>query len=142
MMWLTGGTQRAIALLGDGTGDNSMLFRQRSAVRSKRRTGRTPIHTLDPVFLDHRPTEFEPGKLYIVMHARWTGHLCACGCGSVIDAGLGPGYRYMIFDGSSVTIRQSIGNNHLPCRSHYFITENKIEWCEPLIARTRRIPVR
>lgn len=29
---------------------------------------------------------------------------------------------------SGVTIRPSVGSFNLPCKSHYYITDNKVEW--------------
>ncbi len=46
-----------------------------------------------------------------------------------------------IFDGKTVTLYPSIGNWNLPCRSHYFITKNKVacapKWTDKQIARGR-----
>lgn len=36
----------------------------------------------------------------------------------------------MTYDGQSITLRPSIGNYSIPCQSHYYITENKVEWLE------------
>lgn len=29
---------------------------------------------------------------------------------------------------SGVTMRPSVGSFNLPCKSHYYITDNKVEW--------------
>ena len=34
----------------------------------------------------------------------------------------------MKYDGQSITLRPSIGNFNINCKSHYFITENRVEW--------------
>ena len=36
----------------------------------------------------------------------------------------------MIYDGQTITLRPSIGNFSIPYKSHYYITENKVEWLE------------
>ena len=110
----------------DTKSGDDMPLEPRPPTRAKRR-----VNSLQPVFVERRPKRFEPGKLYIVGEGSWSGHLCACGCGAEIDVGFSPGYRYMVWDGPTVTIRESIGNNHLPCKSHYYITRNKVEWLTP-----------
>src|SRR5690606_9199611 len=37
----------------------------------------------------------------------------------------------LIYDGVSVSLSPSVGNWDLPCRSHYWIRNNKIEWAKP-----------
>jgi hypothetical protein len=37
-------------------------------------------------------------------------------------------------DGEAVTLRPSIGNWDHPCRSHYLITRNKVEWARSMSA--------
>ena len=34
----------------------------------------------------------------------------------------------MKYDGQSVTLRPSIGNFNINCKSHYFITESRVDW--------------
>ena len=35
----------------------------------------------------------------------------------------------IVYDGDTVSIRPSIGNWRLPCKSHYLILENRTIWC-------------
>lgn len=34
----------------------------------------------------------------------------------------------LTFDGETVSLYPSIGNWNFPCRSHYWLTKNRIEW--------------
>lgn len=88
---------------------------------------------LRPIFVDTMPEVLEQGVLYISEKYETAIHLCACGwCG---DKTVTPfnnsqtGWQYMRDADDRVTLRPSIGNQQFPCRSHYWITENRIEWC-------------
>ena len=56
-------------------------------------------------------------------------HKCCCGCGQEVVTPLSPTDWKLIFDGETVSLSPSIGNWSYKCRSHYFITRNKIQWC-------------
>lgn len=80
------------------------------------------------------PATLEPGVLYVSDEYKIAMHLCACGCGSKVPVSLGPaGWTFTERDGRP-TIRPSIGNGQLPCRSHYFITDGRIEWAQAMSA--------
>ena len=71
------------------------------------------------------------GVLYISRPYMTTSHLCACGCGNevVLPYGRRDGMFWTLTERlSGVTIRPSVGSFNLPCKSHYYITDNKIEW--------------
>lgn len=82
---------------------------------------------LKPVFVDFIPLQLEQRHLYISMKYGTAVHLCACGCGQNVVTPLNPAGWELRYKGK-VTLRPSIGNYEFPCHSHYFITENKIEW--------------
>lgn len=90
--------------------------------------------TLDHVFTEYIPAELAPGKLYVSMQFETAVHLCACGCGSKAVTPLGQHDWTLTFDGK-VSLRPSIGNGQLPCRSHYYIRANQIDWM-PRISRS------
>ena len=94
------------------------------------------VQQLVPVWVRPIPKELEPGKLYINAEGNYLKHLCPCGCGGEIGIGLHPDGWKMQFDGVYVTIRPSVGCGFLECKSHYLITENAVEWCEPLVPTT------
>ncbi|HEY5462613.1 MAG TPA: DUF6527 family protein [Hanamia sp.] len=74
------------------------------------------------------PNELEPGVLYVSEEYSVAGHLCACGCGSKVITPLGPTEWTFSESKGKATLDPSIGNWQLPCRSHYWIINSKIEW--------------
>ena len=87
------------------------------------------VSSLVPKFVEYIPTDLEPGVLYISMKYATAIHLCACGCGEKVVTPLSRSDWKLLFDGESITLRPSIGNFEFQCKSHYFITENRIDWC-------------
>lgn len=79
-------------------------------------------------FVEYIPSQMEPDTLYISIEFDVAKHLCPCGCRSVIVTSLSPARWNLIYDGETVSLRPSIGNWTLDCKSHYFITHDKIEW--------------
>ncbi len=84
---------------------------------------------LTPVWVEFIPSELKEGELYISIRYGTDTHLCACGCGEKIVTPLKPQGWRLIYDGT-VTLRPSIGSFEIPCQSHYYITQNKIEWLD------------
>lgn len=84
---------------------------------------------LIPVYLKEIPSILEEGKLYISKEFKVAIHLCACGCkGKSVT----PLYEWTLTENDNkVTLRPSIGNwnGENTYHAHYFITNNKIEWC-------------
>lgn len=78
-------------------------------------------------FVEELPYRPENGMLYISMEHCMALHLCPCGCGHEIYIQFHPSQWRLEYDGH-VSIRPSIGNFDLPCRSHYFITSDTVEW--------------
>ena len=91
--------------------------------------------TIKPVFVETIPADaghLEAGKLYISMKYNTLIHRCPCGCGGLSEIGLHPATRQMTYDGETVSIRPSIGVRTLPCRSHYWISKNRVVWADSL----------
>lgn len=86
------------------------------------------LQEITPKFVEFIPKHLEAGPLYISGEYATTAHLCACGCGEKVVLPLHPTDWRMSFDGKAITIRPSVGNWGFPCKSHYLITENRIEW--------------
>lgn len=84
---------------------------------------------LRPAFSEYVPAQLEHGILYISMSYATAVHLCACG--SKVVTPLGPADWQLVFDGT-VSLRPSIGNGQLPCRSHYYIRHDRIDWMRPI----------
>lgn len=88
------------------------------------------IDRLRPTFIEHFPDQLEPGVLYVSMKYAICAHSCACGCGHKVITPLSPTKWKLLYDGENVTLYPSIGNYGLPCQSHYFLTNSKIEWVD------------
>ena len=96
-------------------------------------TTMTNMKELQTVFLETLPEKLEEGKLYISETFGVSKHLCPCGCKSlvVLPFNTFPDQKLhgwlMLRTQDKVTFRPSVGNYQLPCKSHYYITFNKIE---------------
>jgi hypothetical protein len=86
-----------------------------------------------PSFVDSYPDVLKEGVIYVSERFSQATHLCCCGCGTQIVTSLKPAKwsLYKSPDGS-ITIRPSIGNSNSPCKSHYYITSNVVEWEMPM----------
>jgi hypothetical protein len=78
--------------------------------------------------VDYLPRELSPGILYVSEEYKVAGHLCACGCGNKVVVPLGPAEWTFHENAGRPTLRPSIGNWQLPCRSHYVISDGRIDW--------------
>jgi hypothetical protein len=76
------------------------------------------------------PHQLQPGILYVSIEHEVAGHLCPCGCNTKVFTRLGPAGWSFKEENGKATLNPSLGNWQLPCRSHYWIRENKIEWSE------------
>ena len=96
---------------------------------------RRRMMSVTPKFVEYIPSDGDDlvsGVVYISMTHCTVVHRCPCGCGQLSEFTLDP-IRFRIeYDGNSVTFDPSIGNSNLECRSHYWIRENRIEWCPPM----------
>lgn len=80
-----------------------------------------------PVFVEEIPADLREGHLYISTEYATALHKCACGCGIEVVTPLAPTDWKLIYDGS-VSLHPSIGNWSFPCRSHYWIRSNRVQW--------------
>lgn len=76
------------------------------------------------------PETLEEAVLYISVKYGTAVHRCCCGCGREVVTPLTPTDWKLIFDGETVSLYPSIGNWNSPCRSHYWIRNNRVEWAE------------
>jgi hypothetical protein len=74
------------------------------------------------------PDVLEDSILYISLKYGTVIHRCPCGCGNEVNTSLHPTGWKMIYDGESVSLKPSIGNWSFDCKSHYWITNNDVEW--------------
>ena len=92
-------------------------------------------NTVKPVFVESIPvdlSDLKEGILLVCMKYSTLVHRCPCGCGGLSEIGLHPATRIMIYDGQNISVEPSIGVNALPCRSHYWIKNNRIVWARAL----------
>jgi hypothetical protein len=85
------------------------------------------VRGFTPRFEEYIPADPEPGLLHISLPYATAVHLCACGCRRKVVTPLKPAGWRLIFDGT-VSLDPSIGNGQYPCRSHYYIRSNRVEW--------------
>ena len=81
-------------------------------------------------FVEFIPDALDGGILYVSFAYGTAAHRCCCGCGREVVTPLTPTDWKLIFDGETVSLYPSIGNWNFPCRSHYWITHNRVEWAE------------
>ena len=82
------------------------------------------------------PRDLTPGILYVSDEYSVAGHLCACGCGNKVITPLGPAeWAFSTQDGLP-TLRPSVGNWQLPCRSHYLVIAGCVIWSGQLSDRS------
>lgn len=93
------------------------------------------IDRLRPAFVADIPEMLEPGVLYLALEYDAMVHLCACGCGAEVATPIGPTDWRIAWNGVGMTVRPSIGNGSLACRSHYVIEAGRISWCAPMSDR-------
>ena len=80
-----------------------------------------------PEFIETFPTQLQPGVLYVSATYSTAAHLCCCGCGEEVITPLSRAQWVLTFDGD-VSLRPSVGNWALPCRSHYVIDSGHVRW--------------
>lgn len=90
----------------------------------------TESQTIRHEFVEFIPEELEEGVLYISIPYATTTHPCACGCGNKVVLPLHPTHWKITFDGETVSLSPSVGNWSFPCRSHYWIKEDRIQWAK------------
>lgn len=97
---------------------------------------------LDHRFVQHIPDRLEPGVLYISMEYGTAAHSCCCGCGEEVVTPFTPTDWRMTYDGETVSLRPSVGNWNLACRSHYVVERGRVveadPWSDERIAAERR----
>lgn len=81
-------------------------------------------------FIERIPDKLDEDVLYVSITHSTSVHRCCCGCGREVVTPLAPTDWKLIFDGETVSLFPSIGNWNFPCRSHYWITNNRIDWAE------------
>lgn len=84
--------------------------------------------TLTHEFVEFVPEQLAEGVLYISPEFGTVAHRCFCGCGREVATPLSPTDWEVTFDGETVSLWPSIGNWGFPCKSHYWIKNNRVQW--------------
>jgi hypothetical protein len=86
------------------------------------------MHSITHRFVENIPEAVDAGTLYVSIPYATAIHNCFCGCGEEVVTPISPTDWTLTFDGDTVSLKPSIGNWSLPCRSHYWITNNRVKW--------------
>jgi hypothetical protein len=81
-------------------------------------------------FVEFIPRELEANTIYVSIPYATAIHNCCCGCGNRVVTPISPTDWKLIFDGRSISLDPSIGNWSFPCRSHYWIRNNRVVWSD------------
>lgn len=73
------------------------------------------------------PKQLGPGVVYHNADFELAALLCACGCGHRVTL-LVPDSHQVTSRGGLASVSPSIAVCDAPCKSHYFITEGKVQW--------------
>jgi len=84
--------------------------------------------TLKHEFVEFIPDVVNEDTLYVSIEYATVVHKCCCGCGSEVVTPLSPTDWELIFNGRTISLAPSIGNWGLPCKSHYWIKNNRVKW--------------
>ena len=86
------------------------------------------FNTVQHQFTDSLPETLDRNIIYVSLNHNVSIHLCRCGCDSEIVLPIRPDSWRLTYDGESISLSPSIGNWRLPCRSHYWIVRNRVQW--------------
>ncbi len=86
------------------------------------------VSEFEPEFVVSVPQPLEHGKLYVSMEFATVIHLCACGCGNKVVTPLKTAGWELRYNGEGISLSPSVGCWSFPCRSHYWIRENRVIW--------------
>ena len=78
--------------------------------------------------VDYLPKELEEGVLFYSEEYSIAAHLCACGCGNTVYTPVKAGEWSIRKEAAGPSLKPSIGNWNLPCRSHYWLQNGCVEW--------------
>jgi hypothetical protein len=87
------------------------------------------LNKLQPEFVKYIPEILEDGILYVSLEFETAIHNCCCGCGLKTVTPFCENEWKINIEGDKVSLSPSIGNWQFPCKSHYFIKNNIVEWC-------------
>ena len=91
--------------------------------------------TIKPEFVDFIPERLEAGIIYISERYNTASHKCCCGCDEEVVTPLTPADWSVQIVRNTISLTPSIGNWSFPCKSHYWIRNNKVVWAGTLSQR-------
>jgi hypothetical protein len=92
----------------------------------------TRTEQLRAEFVEYIPERLNHGVLYVSRRYSTASHLCCCGCGLEVVTPLNPAKWRLSVDGGAASLSPSVGNWSFPCKSHYWITKNRVRWALPM----------
>lgn len=90
--------------------------------------------TIEPIFIETMPSNYEPNKVYISEKYEVSKHLCLCGCNTMvvmpfnITGGDGNHYWGLVKENNGTISFIGSVLQH-PCEAHYIITKNIANFC-------------
>ena len=90
----------------------------------------TKLLTLTHQFVEFIPDKLDDGTIYVSVKYATAAHKCCCGCGQEVVTPIAPTGWSLTFDGKTISLNPSIGNWSYPCKSHYWIIRNRVQWAE------------
>lgn len=91
--------------------------------------------TVSHLFVDSIPKSLEQRTVYVCLEYDLVVHLCLCGCTTKVVTPLGPAEWSLVQEDNTISLRPSVGNGALPCRSHYWIIRGEAHWLPQISAR-------
>ena len=104
------------------------MHNQREFGHQRRQEAMKPTIVFQHKFVESLPDVLEEKTLCVCMEFATAAHKCACVCGREVVTPFSPTDWKVIYDGKTVTLDPSIGNWSFPCRSHYWIRRDRVEW--------------
>ena len=74
------------------------------------------------------PVQLAPGTLYVNPQGNRAHHLCACGCEERVLTPLNDLEWELYGSDKMPSLRPSVGNWNLNCKSHYFVQNGQVSW--------------
>ena len=88
------------------------------------------LHRVTHRFVDRVPSPLDDGVVYVSIGFGTVVHKCCCGCGDKVVTPLTPVDWAVIYNGQSISLHPSIGRWDAPCRSHYWIRNDRVIWSD------------
>ena len=106
------------------------IRRQRPRQHRSGLMGTDRLLSIRPEFVDVVPDVdlMADDVLYVSMPYATAIHKCACGCGQQAVTPLSPEEWSMTYNGEAISLRPSIGNWGMACKSHYWIRDSRVVW--------------